>query len=55
MVLLSALLKEDCSDCYNFQYLTFCQSLFEDKLEKLDEKYAGQPCSDLMENSCLES
>jgi hypothetical protein len=28
MVLLSLFLKEDCSDCYNYQNHTFCESIF---------------------------
>ena len=36
MVLMSLLLAEDCSDCYNFQHFSFCRSLFEEKREKIE-------------------
>ncbi len=31
MILLCLLLREDCSDCYNYHNLAFCWSIFEDK------------------------
>jgi hypothetical protein len=37
MVLLSLFLGEDSSDCYNFQNFTFCESIFEDRVERLKE------------------
>ena len=32
VVLMSLFLGEDCSDCYNYQNSTFCQSIFEDRV-----------------------
>lgn len=37
MVLMSLLLKEDCSDCYDFHSSTFCWSVFEEKKERIQE------------------
>lgn len=34
---MSLFLGEDCSDCYNYQNFTFCQSIFEDRVERLKE------------------
>ena len=53
MVLLSVILKSDCSDCYNYQYRTCCQSLFEEKLDQLSEMYSEQTLQDLLDNSHL--
>ena len=36
MVLMSLLLSEDCSDCYDFRNFSFCRSLFEEKKEKIE-------------------
>jgi hypothetical protein len=34
---MSLFLGEDCSDCYNYQNFTFCESIFEDRVERLKE------------------
>ena len=36
MVLMSLLLAEDCSDCYDFRHFSLCRSLFEEKKEKIE-------------------
>ena len=47
MILMSLLLKEDCSDCYDFQHFKFCWSSFEQKKEKIQEEFLSKGCYDL--------
>jgi hypothetical protein len=51
MVLLSVLLREDCSDCYNQRTPAFCRSLFEHKLRQLQERAAADQIPALLEHS----
>jgi len=37
VILMSLFLGEDCSDCYNYQNFTFCESIFVNRVERLKE------------------
>lgn len=37
MIMLAVILVEDISDCYNFTSLTFCESIFEEKIDRMNE------------------
>lgn len=51
MVLLALLLREDCSDCYNTRTPAFCRSVFEHKLQQLQERASQHRIPGLQEQS----